>query len=133
MSKNNSLIDELPDTHHQFMIDLQGSSTKKLFKGEFACKIPTMKDQAMIAKHKAMLNGEFPVYLDPAILKLHEMIAYLRYTLTDYPIFWKQSDLGYELRDFNIIEAVYDSVLSFENEWLGKVWGQEQNESETKG
>lgn len=91
-----------------------------------------MKDQAMIAKHKAMLNGEFPVYLDAGILKLHEMIAYLRYTLTEVPLFWKNSDLGYELRDFNIIEAIYDEVMAFEDEWLKKVWGQQDESEPTK-
>ncbi len=132
MSKNNSLIDELPDTRHQFEIDLQGKVTKKRFAGEFACKIPNIKDQAMIAKHQAMLNGEYPIYLDAGVLKVHQMIAYLRYTLTEYPLFWKQSDLGYELRDFNIIEAVYDEVLAFEDEWLKQIWGTNDG-SKTEG
>lgn len=123
MNKNNSLVEELPDTNHEFVIDLQGRITKKRFLGEFRCKIPTIKDQAYIAKHNAILNGEFPIYIDGGIQKIHRMISYLRYTLTEYPLFWKNTDLGYELRDDNVIEAVYDEVMAFENEWLAKIWG----------
>jgi hypothetical protein len=52
------------------------------------------------------------------------MIAYLRFTLIDTPLFWRNADLGYDLRDDNVIEAVYDEVMAFENEWLKKVWGE---------
>ena len=138
MNKNNSLPESMPETTHEFMIDLVGRITKRHFKGEFACKIPTIKDQAMIAKHQAMLNGEYPVYLDGGIQKIHRMIAYLRYTITDSPMFWRNNDLGYDLRDDNIIEAVYDEVIAFENMWLEKIWGvaeitpeqEEKNETE---
>lgn len=116
---------DLPTTSHEFLLDIQGRLTKRRYLGEFVCKIPTIKDQALIAKHKAMLNGEFPVYLDPGIVKIHDMIAYLRYTLTDYPKFWRESDLGYDLRDDNLIQAVYDEVIDFENNWLKKIWEEE--------
>lgn len=130
MNKNNKLASELPDTTHVFQLDLQGRITKKRFLGEFRCKIPTIKDQAMIAKHNALLNGEFPIYLDAGIQKIHKMISYLRFTLTDYPVFWRDSDLGYELRDDNIIEAVYDEVIAFENKWLEQVWGKNDGSEE---
>lgn len=130
MNKNNNLREELPDTTHLFVLDLQGRITKKRFVGEFKCKIATIKDQAMIAKHNALLNGEFPIYLDAGIQKIHKMISYLRYTLTDYPIFWRDSDLGYDLRDDNIIEAVYDEVIAFENKWLEQVWGKDDGSEE---
>lgn len=130
MNKNNNLREELPDTTHVFSLDLQGRITKKRFLGEFKCKIPTIRDQAMIAKHNALLNGEFPIYLDAGIQKIHKMIAYLRFTLVDYPLFWRDSDLGYDLRDDNIIEAVYDQVIAFENQWLEQVWGKDDGSEE---
>lgn len=123
MSKINKLAEELPETTHEFQIDLIGRITKRRFMGEFKCKIPTIRDQALIAKHKAMLNGEFPVYLDASVHKIHNMIAYLRFTIVDAPLFWRSSDLGYDLRDDNIIEGVYDEVMAFENEWLKQIWG----------
>lgn len=116
--------DDIPDTLHEFQIDLLGSITKRKFAGEFVCKIPTIKDQALIGKHEAYLNGEFPVYLNESILKVHKRIAYLKYTLVEVPRFWKNSDGGYELRDPNIIEAVYDEVIRFEEKWYLQIWGE---------
>lgn len=130
MSKINMLVDEIPETTHEFTIDLVGRITKKRYLGEFKCKIPTLKDQAMIAKHIAHLNGEFPIYLDPSIVKLHKWIGYLRFTLIDTPLFWRNADLGYELRDDNIIEEVYDQVISFENEWIKTIWGEPTEETD---
>jgi len=125
MSSNN-----VPDTFHTFQIDMVGSVTKKRFVGDFVCKIPTMKDQSLIAKYEAMLNGEFPVYLNNGVLKLHKWIAYCKYTLTDIPKFWRDSDGGFELRDPNVVEAVYQQVLDFETKWYEEIWGVKELEAE---
>lgn len=130
MNKNNNLPDSIPDTIKTFQIDLVGSVTKKRFLGEFTCKIPTMKDQSLIAKHEAMLNGEFPVYLNNGVLKLHKWISYLKYTLTDIPKFWRDSDLGFELRDPNVVEGVYNEVLKFEEDWYKQIWGDPEVQQE---
>lgn len=122
-------IDELPETTGEFTIDLVGSVTKKRFLGEFTCKLPTIKDQAKIAVYESSLNGEYPLNLNEGVLKIHKKIAYLKFTLIDYPKFWRDSDLGYDLRDPNIIDAVYTEVLSFEDRWVREVWGEEIVES----
>lgn len=122
-NKNKGLQDSIPDTVHEFQINTIGRVTKKVHLGDFTCKIPTIKDQAMIARHEAMLNGEYPIYMDPAVKALHRKIAYLRFTLTDFPKFWRDSDLGYDLRDDNVIDDVYREVQLFEDEWVRKIWG----------
>lgn len=122
MTKNKQLPADLPETEHTFQIDIQGRITKKRFLGEFTCKIATIKDQAMIAKHEVLLNGDNPMYLDAGIRKINKQIAYLRFTITDAPIFWKKSDLGYDLRDDNVIEEVYNQVIEFENNWINQIW-----------
>ena len=129
MNDINNLPTDVPDVFGSFQIDITGEVTKKRFLGDFSCKIPTIKDQSLISKHTAMLNGDFPSFLEPGIVKIHKMLAYLRYTLTDYPSFWKNSDLGFELRDKNVIETIYDEVLTHENNWLTQIWGEAQNES----
>lgn len=132
MSKVNNLLETLPETSHTFTLDLIGRITKRRYLGEFVCKIPTLKDQALIDKHRAFLDGEFPIYLKPGIKKLHEQIAYLRFVLTDIPKFWRESDLGYDLRDDNIVEAVYDEVIAFENKWLMAVWEVKEDGSDAE-
>lgn len=127
------LLNEIPATTHEFQIDLIGQISKKKFVGDFTCKIPTIKDQAMIARHLVTLNGDNPIFLDPGIKKVNQMIAYLRFTLTETPAFWNKSDMGYDLRDMNVIEGVYDNVIAFENRWLEAIWGEGDDDgSETK-
>lgn len=125
MSEINKLRKDLPPMETTFQVEETGELTKKRYVGEFSCKIMNKKEQAMVAKHKAFLNGDMAQQLDFATLKLHHQISYLRYALTEYPLFWKNSDLGYELYDMNVIEAVYNQVLKFEEDWITQVWGPE--------
>jgi hypothetical protein len=123
MSENVNPVKTIPDPNHKFQIDVIGKVTGKRFLGDFTSTIPRLKEQGMINKHEAYLNGDMAQFLAPGTRKLHQMIAYLRYTLKEYPSFWKESDLGYELMDLNVIIEVYDEVLRFEEEWMKKVWG----------
>jgi hypothetical protein len=123
MNKINDLYSDLPAMEKTFIVDVTGNFSKKRHVGEFTCRIPGIKEQCLINKHKAYLNGDQPDQLDIGTLKIHHMISYLRYTITESPKFWKESDLGYGLFDSNIIEDVYNKVLDHENNWLKSVWG----------
>jgi hypothetical protein len=137
MNKFSALSKEIPSTECDFIIEAEGEVTKKKFVGEFTCKIPRRKEQCLIDKHRAFLNGGMADQLSPETLRFHHMISYLRYTITESPKFWKESDLGYELYDENVVKAIYDKVLEFEIEWLKEVWGPEAVEklqsAEVKG
>lgn len=125
MSKSSKLGKKLPEMDGDFQVEVIGNITKKRVIGEFSCKIMNRKERALVAKHRAFLNGEMASQLDIATLRFHMMISYLRYALTDYPKWWKEADLGYELYDENIVKEVYDKVLEFEEEWIKEVWGEE--------
>lgn len=125
MSKINKLSKEVPPTEKDFQVVVEGDTTKKRFVGEFRCRIPRRKEQCMIDKHRAFLNGPMPEQLSPETLKFHHRISYLRYTIVDQPKWWKEADLGYELYDSNVVDEVYNQVLAFEEEWLTAVWGEE--------
>ncbi len=133
MSKLDKALRDLPPDETTFVIDVIGEVTKRRFLGEFTCKIPTIKDQCMMDKHRSYLNGEFSDNLEPGTLKFNKMVAYLRYTLKDVPSFWKKVDMGYELRDPNVIEEVYNQVLAFEDKWLKQVWDDVPEETEEDG
>lgn len=126
MKETNSLSTKLPPTEVNFSIEnVEGDISKMKYNGDFKCRIPNLKIQALIAKHNAFLNGEMAHMLDETILRLHHMISYLRYTLLEYPRFWKDSDLGYELQDMAVVKHIYDRVLAIEVDWLKQVWGDE--------
>lgn len=125
MSNLNKLSKEIPSTELDFTVEVEGDVTKKRFIGEFKFKIPRRKEQCLIDKHRAFLNGSFPDQLEPATIRFHHMISYLRYTIIESPKWWKESDLGYELYDETVVKAVYDAVLDFEVQWLTAVWGED--------
>ena len=123
----------LPPTEHSFSIDVEGMLTKTRYQGNFQCRIPNIKTQAAIAKHKAMLNGGYEEGLDLGTRNMHHIISYLRYTLVTetLPKWWKDSDLGYDLFDVNVVEAVYNKVLEFEKSWYSEIWGPQAEEGES--
>jgi hypothetical protein len=128
MSENKNLgknlPKDIPSLEHQFQVEATGKLTKKRYVGDFTCRIPRIKEQCAIDKHQAMLNGPLVDHLKPGTIKMHKMIAYLRYALVgDMPRWWKDSDLGYELQDLNVVQEIYDQVLEFENEWVKEIWG----------
>jgi len=128
MSKVNKLGNQVPPTESDFVIDVEGNITKKRYIGEFTSKILNKKDQAMVAKHRAYLNGDMVSNLDPLILRFHMKISYLRYALVGYPKWWKELDLGYEIYDGNVVDEVYERVLDAEETWLKTIWGEEMVE-----
>ena len=132
MNNIKDLEKKLPDMTHRFEINMKGQLTNLPYKGEFVCKIPSAKDQSAIAKHKAYLNGGFEQGLDVGTKNLHHMVSYLRYTLEEFPKWWEERDLGYELYDVNVIETVYGFVLEFEQGWMNKVWGDVDSEEESE-
>jgi hypothetical protein len=133
MNDVKDLKKSLPAMENSFSITaLEGMITGKKYEGNFTCKIPNLKTQALIEKHKAMLNGGLQASLDPLTLRLHHRLAYLRYTLTEFPKWWKDADMGYELYDGNIVEELYDRVMKFEADWMEAVWGPEEKAPEEK-
>ena len=132
MSENKDLAKplpkDIPSLEHSFQFESIGKLTKTRFIGDFTCRIPRIKEQCLIDKHEAYLNGPNVYTLKPGTLKMHKMIAYLRFALIgDMPKWWKSSDLGYELQDLNVIEEVYNKVLEYENEWIKEIWGEDPN------
>lgn len=136
MSETSALKKSLPAMEYSFsLINEEGNLTKKSFEGNFTCRISNLKMQAQIEKFRATLDGGIDG-LDLGIRRLHAMLAYLKFTLTDSPKWWKDSDYGYELLDISIVETVYNKVLKFEKDWVESIWGKPESEevvpSETK-
>lgn len=124
-----NLPKSLPESEVDFEIDVNGEYSNRPHKGQFRSKILTLRDQALVAKHKAHLNGDIAHQLDLTTLKLHQMISYLKYALKEVPKWWRDADFGYELLDMNVVEAVYNQALDHEEKYLRAVWGDEKVDS----
>lgn len=134
MSDSKNLPKELPDMEYSFSIDVEGNTTRQKFTGDFKFLIPNNKKKAQADRYRAELNGGLDDRLDPEVLVLNYTIAYLRFSLTEVPKWWKEKDFGYELHDFNVVNEVYKKCQEFEKNWLKEVWGEEVvDESGEKG
>jgi hypothetical protein len=90
--------------------------------GEFLYRRANLKERAGIKVLEAQLNGDLTT-VDLETRAYNEAIAHLRFTLHEFPDWWKDSDYGGKLYDTNIILELYKATLQFEAEWREKVSG----------
>ena len=110
----------LPNMEHRFQIQIVGDKSRINWVGEFLYKRPTLGELSQIAQMKASLSGDLAT-IDIEYVSLNHMIAYLRYTLRDFPTWWESSNFGTGLYDFNVVDAIYDKCIEFEKEWEKKI------------
>lgn len=115
-------IKALPSMEHTFTVDIKGSDTGQQYAGTFTYKRPNIRAKSEIAKMKARLNESLGVDSDTDFI--HEMLAYLRYTLiaSDNSQWWVAADHGYNLFDLNVIMDIYKEVKKWDAAWMDKVW-----------
>jgi hypothetical protein len=124
------LLKNLPPLEHEFEINVKGDITNLPYTGKFKYRKPNLKTKAMAEKKRAELDGPNVTMLDLGVQKLNYMVAYLMYTLTEAPSWWRDSDNGYALLDFNVVEEVFNECDRFESEWNAKVWPKEEKSDE---
>jgi hypothetical protein len=118
-------MNKLPNMEHKFNIQVTGEESKVTFVGDFVFKRPTLRERAMIDVMRARLGGDL-LTVDPETRAFNDAIAFLRFTLKEYPDWWKDSDFGHNLYDGNVILAVHENCMKFEAEWREKVYGKVQ-------
>jgi hypothetical protein len=126
------LLKSLPETTFDFEIEVKGDSTGKLHKGAFTYRKPNLKMKALAERKRAELEGPFAKNLDLSVQKLNFMISYLRFSLEKAPDWWTDSDNGYELFDFNVVEEVFNKCDKFESDWDAKVFPKAEPEEDGK-
>lgn len=112
----------LPAMEHKFKIQVEGEESKQMWLGDFLFRRPTLRERSMIDTLHKRLNADLTT-IDPDVAALNEALAFLRFTLKDYPQWWKQSDMGGDLYDANVILEIYNKCLMFEADWRRKVMG----------
>jgi len=120
MSKNKKY--QLPSMEYPFSIAVQGEETKMNWAGKFLFRRPTLRERTSIAALKARLNLDL-ITIDEDASALNEALAFLRFTLKDFPEWWKETDFGGDLYDPNVVIEIYNKCMAFEAEWRIKTLG----------
>jgi hypothetical protein len=129
MNKIKHLPTSLPKTNGTFSLsEFEGTTTGHKYSGSFACQIPNNRIAAKISKSKALLNAGLDSSLDIFTKNLHHMVSYCKHTLTEAPDWFTESEYGYDLYDFNVLEEIYFQILKKEEEWYTSIWGKKEEE-----
>jgi len=105
---------------YTFDIQVKGEESNLNWTGKFKYKRPTLGDRASIERHVAILNGDLRT-IDPIQQDLNYALALLRYTLKEYPEWWKESEYGASLYDANVVLEIHRNCIKYEKEWREKV------------
>lgn len=124
-------VASLPSMEHSFSVQVKGVETGLNWVGNFKYKRPSLGARGRIDVMRANLCGDREALL-PEVIEFHEMVAYLRHTLSDYPEWWKEANFGLDLYDGNVVSEVYAKAMEFEAEWKTKVFGGDAKSVEAK-
>jgi len=119
---------KMPEMTTTFEIEVRGNETKSLFVGKFKYVRPTLGARTRIASTIARLNGDVENLNNFEIDQLNRSLAYLRHTIVESPEWWQNSLYGMELYDSNVVDAVYNKCIDFEEEWKLKVHSENVND-----
>jgi hypothetical protein len=111
------MIKGFPQFEHTFDFNVQGSETKQNFMGSFTYVRPDIGTSSEIEKYKTRLDGDL-ANIDKGMSFLHKMLSHLRYTFTDSPKWWEESNFGLKLYDVNIVSELYKIVMKFEDTFM---------------
>jgi hypothetical protein len=111
---------DLPSTQTVFDFEFTSELGKK-YEGRFTVHcLLDMRTKHRLELEKTRLLGNFPNPTDE-LAGISIILATLRHRIVDAPDWWKQSDGGYNLTDFDVLTALYDKVLNAEVEWRTKL------------
>jgi len=105
-----------------FSIHVIGDVTGKLYVGEFRAK-PTQsfRDKLLADRMRRDLLGPDSVGASGESIVTATVIGELSVRLTDTPQFWKESQGGLGLEDFNVLEQVYKQAIDIEKAHIAAI------------
>lgn len=111
---------DLPSTQTVFDFEFTSELGKK-YEGSFTVScLLDMRTKHRLELEKTRLLGNHSNPTDE-LAGIAIILATLRFRIVNAPDWWKQSDGGYDLTDFDVLTALYDKVLSAEVEWRTKL------------
>ena len=112
----------LPNMEKRLKIQITGEESGINWTGDFLYRRPTLRERSMIEVMKSRMNGDM-MTIDPETSAYNEAMSHLRFTLKEYPDWWKDTDMGGSLYDGNVVLEIYNKCMEFEAEWRKKTFG----------
>lgn len=116
----------LPGMIHEFEINVVGEETNERYQGAFKYKRPNIGLRRQIKIYQDELNNGSTT-LDENTQGLNFIISHLHFTLLEFPKWWNG---GIDLYDENVVLAIYQKVLDFEEEFRKKIQSKSKKDEE---
>jgi hypothetical protein len=117
----------LPQMELRFSIQMVGEESEINWAGDFMYRRPNLRERGMIEVMRTRLNGDLTT-LDPDTAAFNEAISHLRFTIKEFPDWWKETDYGGSLYDGNVVLELFSKCMEFEVNWRKKVHGGDAEE-----
>ena len=111
---------QLPKMEFSFDVAVNGNQTNVAYTGTFIYKRPTIGDRSRIDVMNKRLNGDL-LTLENETMLFNEAISHLRFTLIEYPEWWKAANLGMDLYDANVVVEIYNKCVDFEEVFMKRL------------
>lgn len=108
---------DLPANEHVFDFKMVGELTQKKYEGRFTviCVLNMLQRQ-LLEVEKTRLQADMSNPTD-GLSGIALILSNLRIRINDGPEWWMQSVGGFDIKDENIIVALYDKVMEAETKW----------------
>lgn len=111
---------DLPPNQSVFDFNYTSELNNK-YEGRFTVQcVLDMRTKHRLELEKTRLLGNYSNPTDE-LAGIAIILATLRIRIVDGPEWWKQSDGGYDITDFDALTALYEKVLAAEVEWRKKL------------
>lgn len=107
-----------PKTKLEYSFDFSWKDGRgKVWAGKFVNKVPDLRTRLLVGSLRSQFANNLPMAsLDPGTQEMSLVIAHLTFSLIKRPK-WAE-DLG-ALRDYQLIQAIYEEVANHEATFLG--------------
>ena len=120
---------KMPKMETRFSINVVGEETKVNYMGEFVYRRPNLSERSLIETMRARLSGDLRT-VSADIDDHNIMVSHLRWTLKEFPDWWKAADFGGALWDANVVREIYKKCSEFEDEFRKKILSGEPKDVE---
>lgn len=121
----------LPAMEHKFSIQIVGEESNLNWAGEFLYRRPTLRERTMIDVMEKRMNGDL-LTIDPEVSGFNQAISHLRFTLKEVPDWFRDTDMGGNLYDGNVVLEIFNKCMEFEAAWRKKAFGGKPNDVSTQ-
>lgn len=110
-----------------FSVDVTGEDTKRHFTGLFSAKTSlSFRERLQEDEQRRLLLGSNPESAGTYAESVAKLLSFVNVRLVDAPNWWKESKGGVDLKDENVLKAVYETLI----DGLAKQFGEQTKKAE---